>query len=237
MLFVFGLGLYLGKELYAKEEKKSSNNNKPVEEKKEEPKKDTEKKEIEKEDYNSNDYQPIEENEEEPEEDKKDNDDDVLLENDPVIVKDEISDNLGLSKEEIIKIMGQFYGIKVSNNRLYSNGKFDISDLDDEELFVTVFSQFRIGLMCADKSTLLTVDLINEKLNKYIKKTITLNDIKKYDYTNVGVVDNMTMNMQLLLMIKMRYIYLIEYVILLADMLFLLLKRLLMLKKKENLFI
>lgn len=36
MLITFGLGLYLGKQLYRKENKKSSNNNQPVEEKKEE---------------------------------------------------------------------------------------------------------------------------------------------------------------------------------------------------------
>lgn len=101
--------------------------------------------------------------------------------NDKEIKQEELNDN------GIKNIMARFKGIKISSDRLYQNDKFDINNINTNELLVTALSKLNVYNVCAQEGLKrFSIDEINEEINKYVKKTIILEDLNKVDYAAMG---------------------------------------------------
>ena len=133
MLITFGLGMYLGKEVF--------NNNQKSNE--------------------------VSENIEKPDEKVKFN---------------------NVSEYEAKVIMKRMKEVKISSERLFSNDKFDIKDINVTEMLVTALSHIDVYNLCS-KSGLDDVSLyyINSELNKYVDKQLSLDDLKSVENSEFGI--------------------------------------------------
>jgi len=115
-----------------------------------------------------------------------------------------------VSKYEANAIMKQFNGIKISSERLFSKDRFTIDEINVDEMLITALRQIDIYNACSkDGEKNVSLYFINNQLSNYVKKSLTLNDIKskvkngihvgnpyKFDYSvkvnnekNIEVVD------------------------------------------------
>ena len=95
-----------------------------------------------------------------------------------------------VSKYEANAIMKQFKGIKISSERLFSNDKFSIDDINVDEMLVTALRQINIYNACSESGEKsVSLYYINNELNKYVKKNLTLNDVKSKEKNGAHVGD------------------------------------------------
>ena len=169
LAITYGCGLLLGKELYDKKE-----NNEPtlVEEKNEEPDETTPIDEQEQEDGTKEDKPKEDEpKEDEPKEDEPKEGTEVQM-----------------SSEEISAIMERFNGIKISHERLFEKDKFNINNINTNEMLATALSKMYIYNACSKQGrNTISLSDINESLSKYVKKDLTFNDIKNIDSVTMGL--------------------------------------------------
>jgi len=164
MLFIFGLGVCLGKELFADNNKNKEKNN------------------------NSNNIQTNNNQINNNQSNNNQTDNNQTNNNQ----ENNNQENNNQSNNEILeeeKIMEQFNKIIVSNEKVFSNDKFNVNDLSIDEILVTVFSKMDIDSICLEnsKSAKITIDELNNSINKYINKTLSFDDVKKLDHKSVGV--------------------------------------------------
>ena len=151
-------GIFIGKAMSDKKDDKKENEPAPTEEKKEDEPKEEPKKE------------------------------DEPKGEDPVPVKTVDGTEVKMSNEEIDAIMARFYGIKISYERLFASDKFDISSINTMEMLATALKEMYIYNACAEEGTdIITLKNINSSLSKYVKKTLTFNDIKNVKSVTMGL--------------------------------------------------
>lgn len=92
-----------------------------------------------------------------------------------------------LTDEAVKNIMDRYEGIKISSERLYANDKFEISSIDNNELLVTALSKFKVYNVCAKTGlNYILLSDINNELNKYVQKSLTMDDIKNNPSPSMG---------------------------------------------------
>ena len=92
-----------------------------------------------------------------------------------------------LSAKGIKNVMERFEAIKISSDRLYENDKFEISQINLNEMLVTALSRQDIPSVCANEGDyVVLLSEINEELERYIGKTVTTDDIKKVKEVSMG---------------------------------------------------
>ena len=93
-----------------------------------------------------------------------------------------------MSSEEISAIMERFNGIKISHERLFEKDKFNINNINTNEMLATALSQMYIYNACSEQGrNTISLSDINESLSKYVKKELTFNDIKNIDSVTMGL--------------------------------------------------
>ena len=95
---------------------------------------------------------------------------------------------VALNETEIEAIMPAFNSLKIVDSNLYSNDKYEVSNMTDSELLLTGISSFGIKSVCADSnaSQEVTVEMINERIKKYVDASLTMDRIKQVDFDTLG---------------------------------------------------
>ena len=84
-----------------------------------------------------------------------------------------------VSKYEANAIMKQFTGIIIPSERLFAKDKFNIDDINIDEMLVTALRQINIYNACSREGIKdVSLFFINDKLSNYVKKDLSLNDLK-----------------------------------------------------------
>lgn len=83
----------------------------------------------------------------------------------------------------ISTVMENFEGIKISNERLYENDKFNISSINVNEMLLTALTKMDIYNVCSQDGKKKTyLGQLNDKLNDYVTvKRLEFNDIKNIE--------------------------------------------------------
>ena len=89
----------------------------------------------------------------------------------------EIKENI--DEKEIQDVMKQLKAIKISESSLYGNNFYNVVDMNINELLITAFEDFEIVPSCSESvnKILLSEEMINEKLNKYVNRYISMEEI------------------------------------------------------------
>lgn len=92
----------------------------------------------------------------------------------------EIDDDNGENVNENLDVIGQFSSLIINSDSIYKNDRYDINNITLEELLVTALDKMNIPLSCDDiNKKIITIEQINQQLEKYINKKITLDEIRK----------------------------------------------------------
>ena len=83
--------------------------------------------------------------------------------------------------EDANRIMNQFEKIRISDESLFKKDNFEISEISTKEMLHTAFEQlsFNTCYGSVHDEFIVTINGINEKINKYVKKSITIDQIKE----------------------------------------------------------
>lgn len=82
-------------------------------------------------------------------------------------------------KKEINKIIDQFNKLRIPESDLFMGPTYYVENMDVNQLLLTAFEDFNITATCggSDNKMELSIDMINEKLNKFVSRVLTLDEI------------------------------------------------------------